>query len=470
MENGFRVLPEPLAVSVAQENIADFSLPAEVFSYAPPPDIVNCRFKNGDIERKIYCNTELTEKELEELRDLQAKVKENNLQFFPSISVMAARYLSRSRGDVAKAQKLMKETQEWRQEYFRSGPVDDKSMWDDLQLGIIYFCGRDKDLRPTIVVRPQRIPQQWYKEKRTDKIIRVLIFCMEYMIRYMIVPGKVENNCVIVDLRDVSLGLQSGAQLKEIYSVMSHHYIGRVYRFYICNLTPLLKKMGGWITNILTDRQRQKLLFVDDVADLRQDFHANQLEEDLGGTRPLEKVFFPFPLKGGPFQPDADGGGGASGTTESVRGGHLLLTADGARGRLWDNTRTREDNFALEFTPEAYGLLSKSDLPVPPECLRAHVLGRTATTNGHESASTATTADNVKAEPSPTAESEVTCIFPPALDGSKEGAFGGPLIVPENEDTMRCTDDLTDQRDGAVKTGGFFSCRPCCDTTGRTAV
>jgi hypothetical protein len=460
MENGIRVLPEPQAISVAEENIADFSLPAEVFSYAPPPDIVNCRFKNGDVERKIYCNIELTEKELEELRELQAKVKEANLQFFPSIGVMAARYLSRARGDVAKAVKLMKETQEWRQEYFRSGPVDDKAMWDDLLQGIIYFCGRDKDLRPTIVVRPQRIPQQWYKDKRTDKIIRVLIFCMEYMIRYMIVPGKVENNCVIVDLRDVSLGLQSGSQLKEIYSVMSHHYIGRVFRFYICNLTPTLKRIGGWITNILTDRQKQKLNFVDDVSDLRKDFHANQLEEDLGGTRPLEKVVFPFPLQGGPFQPATDGGGDA-GATESVKGGHRLLTADGARGRLWDKTRTREDNFALDFTPEAYGLLSKSDLPVPPEVLRAHVLGRATATNGHgESVSTATTDDNVKAEPSPTAESEVTCIFPPASDGSKEGlgAFGGPLIIPETEDTMRCTDDLTD---GAIKTGGIFSCNPC---------
>ena len=36
-----------------------------------------------------------------------------------------------------------------------------------------------------------------------------------------------------------------------------------------------------------------------DVSQLKEDFALNQLEEDLGGTRPLDTKFFPFPLPPG---------------------------------------------------------------------------------------------------------------------------------------------------------------------------
>merc|ERR1719171_697240 len=103
---------------------------------------------------------------------------------------MATRFLSRARGDPKKAVKLMEATQAWRTDYFKAGPVEDSDeLIEDLGHGIVYFTGRDRALRPTIIVRANRIPQQWYKEKRIDKLIRVLIFCMEYMLRYMLVPG-----------------------------------------------------------------------------------------------------------------------------------------------------------------------------------------------------------------------------------------------------------------------------------------
>jgi len=51
------------------------------------------------------------------------------LEFFPSIVIMAGRFLSRARGDPHKAIKLMLATQEWKADYFKVGAsgVEEKS-------------------------------------------------------------------------------------------------------------------------------------------------------------------------------------------------------------------------------------------------------------------------------------------------------------------------------------------------------
>ena len=111
-----------------------------------------------------------------------------------------------------------------------------------------------------------------------DKIIRMLIFCLEYMLRYMVVPGRVEGNCVIVDLKGLSAGNVPVSALQQVYSVMSHHYMGRVYKFYICNLSMMLGAVAGVCKSMLTDRQRQKLVFVTNTSELQKDFALHQLE------------------------------------------------------------------------------------------------------------------------------------------------------------------------------------------------
>lgn len=366
MVDGFRALPESLALSCREENVAPFTLPTEAFTFTPTAEMVVSCFKNGDKERKIYCNIELAEAEAANLKKLQEEAGSKRLEFLPSIAVMAGRFLSRARGDAPKAIKLMQATQEWRQEYFKDGPVADTEVMEDMKHGIVYFCGRDHGLRPLIVIRATRIPQVWYKERRVDKLVRILIFCMEFMLRYMVVPGTIENNCLVVDLKGLAISQVPFSALSEVYSVMSHHYIGRVFKFYVCNLSFGLSAIAGMVKGLLTDRQRQKLVILDSVKDLRKDFALHQLEEDLGGSRPIITVFFPFPIEAGPFEGGYDGGR----DPKAVPGAHALLVAAGVRGRIWDPKLSAEDNTSLEFVPEAYEFFEKHGLPVPPACLR----------------------------------------------------------------------------------------------------
>ena len=51
----------------------------------------------------------------------QEEANKQGLEFFPSIVIMAGRFLSRARGDPHKAIKLMLATQEWKADYFKVG-------------------------------------------------------------------------------------------------------------------------------------------------------------------------------------------------------------------------------------------------------------------------------------------------------------------------------------------------------------
>ncbi|CAE7560718.1 sec14 [Symbiodinium pilosum] len=374
--DGFRTVEEPLYLSVKEENIAPFTLPVEAFTFEPEPDMVVSHFKNGDRERKIYCNIELSEEEQKSVKDLQEAAKAQGLEFFPSIAIMAGRFLSRARGDANKAIKLMLATQEWKAEYFKDGPVADHQVIEDLKYGVVYFCGRDYGMRPTIICRANRIPDEWYKDKAAgiERLIKVLIFSMEYMVRYMVVPGKIENNCLVVDLKGLGISGVPISALSKIYSVMSHHYIGRVFRFYVVNMSSGLSTIAGWVKGLLTDRQKQKLQLLDNLDDLKKDFAHHQLEEDLGGSRPMIKTFFPFPLQGPPFEK----GSTDSCTAKPLEGTHKLLTTMGARGRIYDPSKTKEENAALEFTPEAYDFFIQNNLSVPPDCQRQHEAAKKA--------------------------------------------------------------------------------------------
>jgi len=58
----------------------------------------------------------------------------------------------------------------------------------------------------------------------------------------------------------------------------------------------------------------------------------------------------------------------------SVVNGHLLLSARGTRGKLWDDALAREDNLALEYVDGALELFKKFDLPIPPECIKGRLM------------------------------------------------------------------------------------------------
>eukprot|EP00932_Pfiesteria_piscicida_P003691 SRR837773.13598.p1 GENE.SRR837773.13598~~SRR837773.13598.p1 ORF type:complete len:232 (-),score=12.26 SRR837773.13598:483-1178(-) len=120
--------------------------------------------------------------------------------------------------------------------------------------------------------------------------------------------------------------------------------------------------IAGMVKSLLTDRQKQKLIVLRDVKELRKFFALHQLEEDLGGSRPSFSEFYPFPLQPGPFESGYAGGADLA----AVPHVHKALTADAAIGRLWDPEKSWEDNVCIEFSPEAEPILERCGVSLSP--------------------------------------------------------------------------------------------------------
>jgi hypothetical protein len=102
----------------------------------------------------------------------------------------------------------------------------------------------------------------------------------------MLVPGKVENISLAFDLSGVSLMTFPSAILKNISSVLSKHYVGRMYRIYIINAPKILSTFGDFAKLFLTPSQQQKVFFIPAGSSLTVEggFQPSHVEKCYGGT------------------------------------------------------------------------------------------------------------------------------------------------------------------------------------------
>jgi len=346
--------------------VALFSLPEEAFQYEPGAEEVVTCFKNGSQERKIYSNTELTPVELEWLKTTQAEARRQGKKFMPSVAGNVMRYVTRSRGDPKKVLKEMQATQDWRLAFFRDGPISDESVMEDMQHGVVYFGARDCCLRPALIIRPGRIPPSWLKGSSSNRLLRLLVFSMEYMVRYMCLPGHVETAVLIIDLNGVTLSQVPLGSVREMIKVLSQHYIYRVHKFYICNVPRSISRMSSALMALLTDRQKQKIHVLRSPEDIRQSFALHHLETDLGGERPMITRFFPFPLEAGPFR----GNDRSGANSYAIANLHEAVTEAGFRGHVWDPACSHEENTQIDYAEHAECLSERHRRVLPRLIIR----------------------------------------------------------------------------------------------------
>lgn len=362
---GFRIIEDPEPLALKEEELAAFTMPQEALNFNPPANSLVVTFKNGETERKIYLNNQLTADELARIQQLREMSEKDKITFTRTVASMAGRFLNQAKGDVARAYAAMQATDKWRKTYFEK-PMRWADIQEDFKHGCVYWVGRDRELRPTIVVRGNRIPAKWIANSEYDRIIKLVVFCVEYFMRYMVIPGRVEGMNILVDLKGLGIWQVPVGALETLYKTMGSHYNSRTFKFYIANMPWALKMLLGVAKKIVSERQALKMCVLDNVTDLRTDFALHQLEEDLGGTQPVAKSFFPFPLKGGPFEAGHKGGQGK----DRVQGCHRLLTRIGALGRIWDPKKTAAENERRQYTEQAGEIFQKCNLPVPADALK----------------------------------------------------------------------------------------------------
>ena len=106
------------------------------------------------------------------------------------------------------------------------------SMKNLLQSGLYYAHGRDRSLRPITIFSPAVALNHKFGIKEA---ILASHFVDQYVIDFMLAPGKIENWIGILDLGNLSFSSLPKQWIIEFIKAFSHHYYARLRKTYMLN-------------------------------------------------------------------------------------------------------------------------------------------------------------------------------------------------------------------------------------------
>lgn len=263
----------------------------EMYRYFPnESDIIVKKEKPEENYRFIFCGmqkTEFEEKKLEEFNTfLDEKMKKNNIDIFlPDwwIESDTMRYLQASEYNFKKVYELIQENIKNTEESLK---IIDKRIRYILNSGLIYMHGRDCHFRPIIIVEADKANELMDKLGYTFyEISQALLFFMNYIVNYMLIPGQIENWFLICDLNNI--GVRKISLFKDILSALSK-FRCRVIKNYILNLSGFVKFALKSIASLMGSSSAKKLVIVEkDNYDIIQEFIIKEnLQVKHGGVAP----------------------------------------------------------------------------------------------------------------------------------------------------------------------------------------
>lgn len=180
-------------------------------------------------------------------------------------------------------------------------PIEFQDVRAALALGFLYFHGRDHRCRPLLTIRIGRSGPLW---GQPDLVKLVFLYCMEFALRYLLVPGRVENWSVLIDCAGVENlpSLWKGKDLAHaIATALGKVYSGRMAWTKIVNFPRgfayrALKLFVEGIISALGKSDKVSISSSCDGVDLADKVELGQLEAAFGGTAPdlAPEDTFPF--------------------------------------------------------------------------------------------------------------------------------------------------------------------------------
>lgn len=235
-------------------------------------------------------------------------------------------------------------------------PLDFWDVQEILSHGLVYWHGRDMNCRPLLTIRIGRVAPLL---SRTEDIQRLFIFTMEYAVRYLLVPGRVECWSVIIDCEGVSKlpsWLKCKTFAQTLATTLGKVYSGRMAWTKIFNFPSgwsftALRKLVQGIVSALGKSDKVQFVKEGDMDSLAGHVEKGQLEKWAGGLAPDmdEKDVFPPRMFADPK------GYGAS--SESVESMHRRTDVAFHEGLIWAECLQEQTNWKERA----------ADLPLPPK-------------------------------------------------------------------------------------------------------
>lgn len=266
------------------------SLPVEVTSFEPPIEAVKVGEGPKQL-RHIFGKSPgddlpvpLDAFEKEALKDLHEHLKNNNFRISKTVFAddhYIVRFLQGNDWATDRTMQDMEVHLKWRKENL---PITRRSVEDYLDSGFSYIYGRDRCMRPVLVLSGQLLSAVDDQEKA----LLTVIYWLEYGIKRLMVTNRVEQFTVVIDLTDVAFYNIPLRLLQKVASTLQSNYRGRLSRLYFLNTPTLFWGVWSAISPILPPSTRGKVVVLssDYQEALHAAIHPNQLEEKFGGLQP----------------------------------------------------------------------------------------------------------------------------------------------------------------------------------------
>lgn len=314
--------------------LSRYLLPPEVVLYEPSAtDIRRC---GKSAARLIFLNTPLTDAEQQALDSLHkaiadeagAELVEEAATFPAYVRPHALRLLQLAKWDVKKAISFMHTYLEMRVQKL---PVTEGYVVQGLKNSMLYWHGRDRSCRPVLVWRVSQAPSLGLDLERAKSTV---LWTLEFAVRHLLVPGRVESWVFIIDLRGCSFStMTSGARSLIWYTrrLIEEVYCERNFCAKILYMPSLLLSLVNFF--IPEDKKDQVESVRDkDISRVMTSLcEPHQLEEHYGGSAPNVKDGEAYPYRFFPHccGPKAEG----SPPDESL---HSFTDREFHEGCLWD--------------------------------------------------------------------------------------------------------------------------------------
>ena len=265
----------------------ELALPTdEMYRFIPPSNEILLPDSNPENNYRFIFNgqpkTDFEQKKLTEF--VQYESKNGKLNYPPSwLESDTMRLLQASGYDMKKTYNIVKDSIE----FVKSYPVSiNNKIISLLNMGFMYVYGRDHHFRPIIYVSIKKyVKDVDTKIYSFQDVKESIIYLLNYVIKYILIPGQIENWVVIIDFKGT--GLSDVSEFKKLFEILNKHR-GRVFRNYIINISGFLKMAINTAVGVFGSSTAKKLRILgpDELNKLQEIISPDNLQKNYGGSAP----------------------------------------------------------------------------------------------------------------------------------------------------------------------------------------
>ena len=258
----------------------------EMYRFFPPQDEILLKHSNPEKNcRFIFNGQPKTDFEIEKLSKFKSyESKHGNLNYTQDwIESDTWRILQASEYNNEKTYKTIQENIEFLNNI--PNTINDKII-TLLNSGFLYVYGRDHHFRPIIVCSIKTCTKLAEQKLYTfEDINNSIIYLLKYILKFLFIPGQIENWIIFVDFKDV--GLTEIAEFKKILGTLNK-FRGRVYRNFIVNISGFLKIAVKAALKVFgsSSSKKLKILGSDELYKIQEIISPDNIQQKYGGTAP----------------------------------------------------------------------------------------------------------------------------------------------------------------------------------------